>query len=116
MREFTFKVEKEVSDLGVKVITARIIGIQNTDSDTSFEEYKNSVLEEIKEQWKDKNYKDDLVLEGFRELHTKVGRSNRDYVASPEVLRRSLIERNRFPHINTVVDIYNMGADEEEEE
>lgn len=108
MRDFSFNTQKEVLDLGVKIITARISDAQNTDSNTDFETYKNSELEKVKNQWAGKKYKDDPVLAGFRDLHTKVGRSNRDYVASPEGLRWSFLERGRFPHINLLVDIYNL--------
>ncbi|MEK7117135.1 MAG: phenylalanine--tRNA ligase beta subunit-related protein [Patescibacteria group bacterium] len=108
MKDLKFEVTKEVLDLGVKILAARIIGVQNTDSNTNFETYKNSELEKIKQEWVGRKYKDDPVLAGFRDLHTKVGRSNRDYVASPEGLRWLFLERNRFPHINTLVDIYNL--------
>ena len=108
MKDLKFEVTKEVLDLGVKIITARIVGVQNTDSNSDFEVYKNEELEKIKQAWEGKKYKDDPVLEGFRDLHTKVGRSNRDYVASPEGLRWSFLERGRFPHINTLVDVYNL--------
>ena len=108
MKYLKFSVTKEVLDLGVKILTARITGVQNSSSNPEFEKLKNSELEKIKQQWLEKKYKDDSVLIGFRDLHTKVGRSNRDYVASPEGLRWLLLERGRFPHINTLVDIYNM--------
>lgn len=107
MRDLTFTVTKEVLDLGVKIITARITGAQNADSNADFETYKNWELEKVKQQWDVKKYKDDPVLAGFRDLHTKVGRSNREYVAAPEGLRWLFLERGRFPHINTLVDIYN---------
>lgn len=108
MRDLKFEVTKEVSDLSVKIVTARIVDVQNTDSNSDFEAYKNEELEKIKQAWEGRKYKDDPVLAGFRDLHTKVGRSNRDYVASPEGLRWSFLERDRFPHINTLVDIYNL--------
>ncbi len=108
MKPLAFTTQKEVIDLGVKIITARISNVQNTDTNSEFEAYKNSELEKLKADWEGKKYKDDPVLEGFRNLHTKVGRSNRDYVASPEGLRWSFLERGRFPHINLIVDIYNL--------
>jgi DNA/RNA-binding domain of Phe-tRNA-synthetase-like protein len=108
MRDLKFEVKKEVLDLGVKIITARIVGVQNTDLNADFEIYKDAELEKVKQGWAGKKYKDDPVLVGFRDLHTKVGRSNRDYVASPEGLRWLLLERGRFPHVNTLVDIYNL--------
>lgn len=48
------------------------------------------------------------MLAGFRDLHTKVGRSNREYIASPEGLRWLFLERGRFPRINVLVDAYNL--------
>jgi len=47
------------------------------------------------------------VLQGFRDLHTKVGRSNRKYVASPENLWKLVERRGSLPRINPLVDIYN---------
>ncbi len=108
MKNLSFSVTKEVTDLGVKILTARITDIQNSDSNAEFETYKNSELEKIKQQWVNKKYKDDPALVGFRDLHTKVGRSNREYVASPEALRWLLLERGCFPHVNALVDIYNL--------
>jgi DNA/RNA-binding domain of Phe-tRNA-synthetase-like protein len=108
MRDLKFSATKEVLDLGVKILTARITNVQNSDSNIEFDKFKNSELEKIKQQWVGKKYKDDSVLAGFRDLHTKVGRSNRDYVSSPEGLRWLLLERGRFPQINTLVDIYNL--------
>lgn len=108
MKDLSFTVTKDVLDLGVKIVTARISNIINTESNPDFDVYKDSELEKLKTEWFGKKYKDDPILEGFRNLHTKVGRSNRDYVASPESLRGSFLERGRFPHINTIVDIYNL--------
>ncbi len=108
MKPLSFTVSEDVLNLGVKIVTARISNLTNSEVNAEFEEYKNSELEKIKNEWASKKYKDDPILAGFRDLHTKVGRSNRDYVASPEGLRWLFLERGRFPHINTVVDIYNL--------
>lgn len=108
MRELVFKADQSVLDLGVKIVTYRVSGIQNSRSNEEFENYKNLELENIKKAWEGKKYKDDPILAGFRDLHSKVGRSNRDYVASPEGLRWLFLERARFPKINTLVDIYNL--------
>lgn len=108
MQDIHFIVTAEVLDLGVKIATARISGLNNTPENADFEQYKNTELEQIRQQWTGKSYKDDPILTGFRDLHSRVGRSNRDYVASPEALRKLFLEKGRFPHINTVVDIYNL--------
>jgi DNA/RNA-binding domain of Phe-tRNA-synthetase-like protein len=73
-----------------------------------FEQYKKAKLTEIARTWQDKNYKDSPVLQGFRDLHTKVGRSNRDFIASPESLLGRFVKKGVFPQVNTIVDIYNL--------
>lgn len=108
MKNFTFQVIPEVLGLGVKIQTARISNLKNTKSTDELDKYINSELQKIRASWHGKIYKDDPILVGFRELHTKVGRSNRDYHASPEVLLSLLLERDRFPRINSIVDIYNL--------
>jgi DNA/RNA-binding domain of Phe-tRNA-synthetase-like protein len=50
----------------------------------------------------------DPILTGFRELHTAIGRSNRDNVAASENLLRLLEKRDSIPRINPVVDLYNL--------
>lgn len=108
MRTLTFSVTQEVLDLGVKIITARISGMENRKTSEAIDEYVTESLRNVQEKWYGKNWKEDAILQGFRDLHTKVGRSNRDYIASPEVLLKNLLERNRFPRINAVVDMYNI--------
>lgn len=108
MRNLKFQVTSEVLNLGVKIQTARIRNITNSKPTNELDKYIDSELEKVKTYWQGKNYQEDIVLQGFRDLHTKVGRNNRDYPASPEVLLRLLLERNRFPRINSIVDIYNL--------
>lgn len=108
MAEPKFNLAPAVSELGVRVATPVLGGLTNIQAHTDFEALKARELEALKVAWAGKNYKDDPALEGFRTLHTKVGRSNRDYVASPEALRRLWLERGRFPQINLLVDIYNL--------
>jgi len=108
MKKLTFQVTNDVLNLGVKILTAQISNVRNSKFNPDFEGYLKKELEEIKAFWNNKQYKEDLVLQGFRDLHSKVGRSNREYSASPEVLLRLFLEKGRFPRINTVVDIYNL--------
>lgn len=46
-------------------------------------------------------------VEGFRQLHTNINRSNRKFVASPENLYAFLNKTKALPRINLLVDIYN---------
>lgn len=108
MKPFSFSVTQDVLDLGVKIVTTRISGVTNFKTNAKLDEFIQNALSEIKQKRQDKNRKDDSILQGFRDLHTKVGKSNKDYLASPEVLLKNLLERDRFPRINAVVDIYNI--------
>lgn len=103
-----FTATDEVSNLGIKILTAQINNLTNFKSSQELDEYINNELYSISKNWERKNYKDNPILEGFKVLHTKVGRSNRDYPASPEVLLRLFLDTGRFPRINAIVDIYNL--------
>ena len=48
------------------------------------------------------------ILEGFRKLHRKIGKSNKKYISSPENLLMYIIKHNKLPHTNLLVDIYNL--------
>lgn len=108
MQKINFSITDEVVSLGVKVLTVQISGVKNTTSIPEFNEYLQKELDQRKNSWQNKNYKEDSILQGFQDLHSKVDRSNRDYPASPEVLLKLFLERDRFPRINTIVDIYNL--------
>ena len=108
MNNFSFSVTQEVLDLGVRILGIKITGAHNTSENLEFETYKKGKLEQVAKDWQGKNYKEDSILQGFRDLHTKVGRSNRDFVASPENLLGRFLKKGVFPHINTIVDIYNL--------
>lgn len=108
MQKINFSVDQKVLDLGLKIQAIKITGIINSKSNPTFLEYQNEELEKLKEYWKGNQIENDQILKGFRDLHTKVGRSNKKFVSSPESLIWLLKERGRFPQINTLVDIYNL--------
>ncbi len=110
MKDLKFTVSKDVLKLGVKIVTLLIAEIKNTKSSNELDDYLTKELHTLSNHLNEinYNYKEDKVLMGFRDLHTKVGRSNRDYPASPEVLVRRFIDKGYFPRINSVVDIYNL--------
>ena len=108
MKPFQFKITKEVIDLGIVGQMARIIKIRNFKTNNDFETYLQEELKKIKDYWADKNYKEDFVFVGFKELHEKIGRSNRKFPASPAALLSRFLETGKFPRINMLVDIYNL--------
>lgn len=107
MNNFYFKKDNSIEDLGLLSLTVEIRGVINNYA-PEFEVFKNNALNEIRAYWQGKNLNDDPILQGFRTLHEKVGRSNSKYVSSPESLLSLLLTRDRFPKINQIVDIYNL--------
>lgn len=96
-----FSVDQSVLDLGVKIKTALIFGVNNQPSDV----IKDFVDAEIKKL----NFQPtDQILAGFQDLHSKVGRSSKDYVSSPENLISFITRKGQLPQINPIVDLYNL--------
>ncbi len=108
MKKILFTIDNKVSELGVRIFTAQIFNIQNTKTNNGFEDYLKSELDTVKRYWQNRLLKEDKILKGFHNLHSKIGRSRRDYQASPEFLLGLFLRTGRFPRINTLVDIYNL--------
>lgn len=104
-----FHISQDVIDLGVTGVYLVITGLENKDRDEEFEKYKNSLFNKLLKEYNSDGFvENDPILAGFRELHTKVGRSNRKYASSPEFLVSRFIRTNQLPHVNLLVDIYNL--------
>lgn len=104
-----FTVAPEVLALGVRGVYLVIAGLRNRETDAAFEKAKEETLTTLVEAYRQPGFiQNDPVLAGFRDLHTKVGRSNRKYVASPEALVARLVRTGTVPSVNLVVDIYNL--------
>jgi DNA/RNA-binding domain of Phe-tRNA-synthetase-like protein len=83
--------------------------LQNKAVDHEFETYKSAVLADLLARYRDKGFvKSDPILAEFRDLHIKVGRSNRRLTAAPEALISRLMRTGTMPRINLIVDIYNL--------
>ncbi len=104
----SFDCSDEVRKLGVELVTLAMGGLHNRDTSPDFEAYQAEVFQEIRSAWAGKSPRQDAILSGFRELHTRAGFSNRNYPASSEALLEVLLKRGALPRINLLVDIYNL--------
>jgi DNA/RNA-binding domain of Phe-tRNA-synthetase-like protein len=102
-----FYVAAEVTELGIKAAGVVISGMKNEVENADFNVYRQGLLEDIKQHYQADMVEKDPVVQGFRLLHNKIGRSNKKYVASPESLLGVLFKYEKFPSINLIVDIYN---------
>jgi len=105
---FRFKFDPRVYDLGVRGTYFIMRGIRNRDRDPEFTIHFENMANEKLRVITDELIKNDPVLQGFRDLHTAVGRSNRTYVSSTENLLRNLLRHRKLPSVNLLVDIYNL--------
>lgn len=106
--DFRFTFAQEALDLGITGAYFILTGMENRPASDEFEPLKSRVVEEILAHLTPERIEEDPVLKGFRILHDRVQRSNKKNVASPENLLRMLLQTGRLPHINLLVDLYNL--------
>lgn len=103
-----FNIEKDVLDLGMKVAIVVIKGMNNCKKSEDFINYRDNLLNGIKENLTEEAIINDNVLKGFWELHKKIGKTSKHDMSSPENLMNMLLRNGNLPGINLIVDIYNL--------
>lgn len=106
-----FRLDKSLYDLGIKNV---VIGIaKNVDPHADLppaflkkeEEREKWVLEcDVKE------VQESPVIQGYRQLLQRVGRSVKKNPPTVVALIRNIQHRGSLPHINSIIDIYNVEA------
>ncbi|MBI3798491.1 MAG: tRNA ligase [Deltaproteobacteria bacterium] len=107
-KEIGFDISEAVLALGLKCAVFTLSNVENRDADREFEEIKARVTKEVLTGLSLEKIASDPILQGFRQLHEAVGRSNRKYVSSAENLLKVLLQTGQLPHVNLLVDIYNL--------
>jgi DNA/RNA-binding domain of Phe-tRNA-synthetase-like protein len=108
MSKLKFTIASEVLNIGLQGSYWLIEGMRNYASHPEFEAFKEGTIHTILADLSADKLKNDPILGGFRKLHDAVGRSNKRFVASPENLLTLLLQTRRLPHVNLLVDIYNL--------
>ncbi len=104
-----FSVQPEVRALGVAGRYLVMDGLRNQPANDEFEAYRQAELARLAAEYGQVGFvRDDPVLAGFRDLHTRAGRSNRRFVSSPEALVTRLLRTGSLPRLNLIVDVYNL--------
>ena len=102
-----FTLEPEVADLGIVCACVVIDGIENRSSSDDFDQYRQDLFEQLNTHYTPDRVETDPILDGFRTLHDRTGRSNRKFPSSSERLLELFLKRGSIPSISVVVDIYN---------
>jgi DNA/RNA-binding domain of Phe-tRNA-synthetase-like protein len=104
-----FIVQPEIKTIGLKGIYLTIENVKNKKSDAEFEKYQTDLIQKFYNYaTKIPDIKEDSFINGFRKLHEAVGAPNRKNLSAPENLYRLLLKYANIPHINLLVDIYNL--------
>lgn len=102
------KVYDQIHKLYIVVNFIVFKNIRNRKSDQLFNDYQQQVFSELIPDLSKEMLKKDPVLEGYRNLRTKLGLSRNKYICSSEALLKLLLKKNTLPHVNLLVDIYNL--------
>ena len=108
MKNFQFKIQQEVLDLGVKIKGVRIHGINNTVYSSSLNEYIDVHVKRLLENNTLDTLKENQIIQGFYDLHKEVGIPKRKNLPASENLLKNLLKKQEFHKINPLVDIYNL--------
>ncbi len=106
--DLTFTVAEEVQALGWTAVCFSMTGLRNRESDPDFERVKAESIQKIRDGLTPERIKTDPILQGFKGMHEAIAHSNRETVAAPETLLNLLLKHGDIPHINLLVDIYNL--------
>lgn len=102
-----FIVDRSVIDLGVVIRGVEILELDNEyypeELKVYIQEHVAQLLEEIS-----KDHLQDSIIQGFYDLHQKVGVPKRKNIPASENLLKSLLKHKELYSINPVVDIYNL--------
>ena len=91
MKNFQFKIQQEVLDLGVKIKGVRIHGINNTVYSSSLNDYIDVHVKRLLENNTLDTLKENRIIQGFYDLHKEVGIPKRKNLPASENLLKNLI-------------------------
>ena len=103
-----FKVEREVLDLGLKVVGISITGLDNKIKTKKFLKFKDKAYKTLKEKYNNFEIETDLILRGFNELHKKIGLKRRKNTSVSESLLKKFLKDEFSPSSNKLVELCNI--------
>lgn len=104
-----FIVENGIGKIGLRGVYFKIEGLSNQEFHPEFESFIKNEIDKVLRmiEGDDQFFRDDIILQGFRQLHEKTGAPNRKNLAAPENLLKTISKHRALPRINLLVDIYN---------
>ena len=106
--QFSCDIAPVLRQSGISAAFLAVYGLRNADNDAAFQLLKEQVEQRRLGEISRESLKSDAMLAGFRRLHEVIGVSNKRNIAAPESLQDFLLRTGHLPHINLLVDIYNL--------
>lgn len=103
-----FTVEREVLDLGLKVIGILITNVDNKTQDEFFLTFKDKAYKALKQKYQDFDIETDMILKGFHELHKKINVKRRKNTPISENILKRFLKEEKMPDTNKLISIYNI--------
>ena len=103
-----FDVAPEVLKKGVRVAVLAMGGLHNRETDPEFETLLDQSVQGILAELVKTPAAEDKILQGFRNIHSSIGFSNRNFLSASESLLDYVLKNRSLPRINLLVDIYNL--------
>jgi DNA/RNA-binding domain of Phe-tRNA-synthetase-like protein len=103
-----FIIDSKVIDLGIKIVAVEINNINNYDITEEYKLWRKENVDRLINKYTNYDIKNDSIIEGFYNLHQKVGVPRRKNLPASENLIRLLTKREELVNINKAVDIYNI--------
>lgn len=103
-----FKVEREVLDLGLKVVGISITDLDNKNKSKKFLKFKDKAYNALKEKYNNFEIETDLILKGFNELHKKIGLKRKKNTAISESLLKKFLKDKTLPSSNKLIELCNI--------
>lgn len=103
-----FKVEREVLDLGLKVIGISITDLDNKIKTKDLLKFKDKAYKALKEKYNNFEIETDLILRGFNELHKKIGIKRRKNTPISESLLKNFLKDEILPPSNKLIELCNI--------
>lgn len=100
-----FKVEREVLNLGLKVIGISITGLDNKIKTKEFLKFKDKAYKALKEKYNNFEIETDLILRGFNELHKKIGVKRKKNTPISESLLKNFLKDEILPPSNKLIEL-----------
>jgi len=95
---------------GLQVLTCSILGVKATRRSIELENFEEKLIKQVKDQYDLESLKDLPTFRAYRDFFWRVGIDPTKNRPAAEALIRRILGEKAIPHINTLVDAYNLAS------